>query len=207
MIEVNLTSNVPARRGDASNRLIATRHFDLTYETSKPEGYKFVFNYLDLSQVVVLDLLDSDIDRETWMAVFRHRTLPKLNELILTGNKTIEAVLSVMSTPLSQPSTSTSSATPSGRETRSSARSFLFPTLKTLKLIYCTFRNKPDQDLQGDLLPSVLKALRDRAKHGYKLARLIISRPINLTRKTDRSVLRDPRIADSALIDVGTVEA
>ncbi|KAF7798076.1 hypothetical protein EIP86_009290 [Pleurotus ostreatoroseus] len=207
LVEVNLMSDVPARNGDASNRHIATRHFDLTYEMPKPEGYKHVFNYLDLSQVVVLDLYDNDVDREAWMAAFRHRTLPKLNELILTGNKTTEAVLSVMSTPLSQSSTSTASATPSGRETRSSARAFLFPTLKTLKLVFCTFRNKPDKVLRGDLIPSVLEALRDRAKHGYKLARLIISRPVNLTRKADLSALRDPRIAHSTMIDTGTVEA
>lgn len=60
--------------------------------------------------------------------------------------------------------------------------------------------------IRDDPFHNILKALRIRAKHGYKLKKLIIRDPTNLARNEDRSALEDPRIAEFVEIDPGIEE-
>ncbi len=163
------------------------------------------FDLVDLSEVVVLDFEDYENSTETWIRVFRNRALPNLQELTLRYDMAVTEVLDAMSIPLPAPVQS-SNAPPHGHEGSENSRRFLFPTLKRLTLTGSLFRGRTGKVLVNDAFRDILRALRVRAKHGYKLEELVIRDPGNLTRQVDRDALADPRLADLTQIESGWEE-
>ncbi|KAF7799886.1 hypothetical protein EIP86_011128 [Pleurotus ostreatoroseus] len=203
-LEVALWSKIRPYDLDSSiTRAAAVKRLDLIGISRKKAALVRLFQPLDLSEVVVLDI-KSEIFAETWMPILQNRTLPKLRDLMLTGITSVKEVLSVISTPIRTSQASSLASTDNNGE---EGRSYLLPTVKTLILSSCTFRRKPQKTLRTDLLPFILRALRVRAKHGCKLEKLIIRWPINLTRERDMAALRDPRIADYVEIGDGKEES
>ncbi|KAF7798094.1 hypothetical protein EIP86_009309 [Pleurotus ostreatoroseus] len=204
-MQVSLWSTLRPSDIDSSvTRATALQRLYFTMVAPRAEALVSLFELLDLTEVVTLDIHD-EIGADNWMRIFRGRTLLKLRDLILNDNQPIEELLSLISTPMK--SSSRAEPTTSTDNDGKKDHIYLFPTLKNLTLNYCVFRNQPQKALRYDRLPVIIRALRIRAKHGYKVEKLIIRHPINLTIDRDIAALRDPRIADDVEIEQGVEEA
>ncbi|KAF7798075.1 hypothetical protein EIP86_009289 [Pleurotus ostreatoroseus] len=194
----------PSDMGSAVTPAAKVPRLELAIATTKHEALPHFFTLLNVSKAIVLDIEDEATDTEEWISIFRHRALPMLRDLILTG---LTAITEFMPVITAAPDTSLQALSAiNSTHDGDHAHSFLFPTLKTLTLRFCVFRLKPRKTLRYDALPLIVKMLRTRSKHGYKVEKLIIHHPINLTREEDLAALRDPRIADVVEIGPGEEE-
>ncbi|KAF7799469.1 hypothetical protein EIP86_010704 [Pleurotus ostreatoroseus] len=168
-------------------KAMEARRLHLTVATNaEQDALRHLFQLLDLSEVAVMDI-EEILPADAWVHIFAHRALPKLQELTLHCSPAADTVLSAMSAPLAP------THAPSASPQTDDSQLFLFPALKMLTLSCCLFRRRWGDVSTGDALPEILRTLRLRSEHGYKLEVLVIE-----------PEFEDPSIAD--FVDIEPVE-